>query len=156
MANDLLYSEDIGKKIVSLLDGWAISEFEEENITSKSIIDPFLSNEPIRPNKIITHKELETFYDNAVIKALIYLSRVNVDDFSCVELKMFNTGICYIAASDIWQKYNIRVTNEDMSDTFIQSYGGLLYNQGIQILDNFLEQKITGLIRQSNNDEWIL
>lgn len=155
MTENLVYNEEIGKKIVALLDGWQISEFEEYDIKSNTQ-DPFLTNEPVRPNKIITHNELETFYDNAVVKSLMYIVRTNVDDFSNVEVKMLNTGICYIAASDIWNKYNIRVNNEDMTDTYIQSYGGLLYNQGLKILDTFLEQKVTGLVRKQNNNVWII
>ena len=71
-------------------------------------------------------------------------------------------GVCLLTASDLWNKYNIRVNNEDMEDTYIQSYGGLLYQQSITILNTFINQRITSLTsiknkeNQCRNNMWII
>ena len=75
----------------------------------------------------------------------MHCNRLNVDDLSSIEEDVFVKGVCLLTASDLWNKYNIRVNNEDMEDTYVQSYGGLLYKQAINILNSFINQRITTL-----------
>ena len=75
-------------------------------------------------------------------------------DLSPIEEEVFIKGVCLLAASDLWNKYNIRVNNEDLEDTYMQSYGGLLYKQSINILNSFINQRVTTstiLKRKRNN-----
>ena len=86
--------------------------------------------------------EVEAFYEQALNKAFMLTNRLNVDDLTSIERDIFIDGVCLWTASDLWNKYNIRVNNEDMEDTYIQSYGGLLYNQAIKTLNPFINQRI--------------
>ena len=66
-----------------------------------------------------------------------------------------------MTASDLWNKYNIRVNNEDMEDTYVQSFGGLLYKQAVMILKSFINQRVTSLSSlkkkaNNNGNEWFV
>jgi len=177
--NSVTYTEDIQDMILSYLDGWAIysptpaptpvenneNEQVETETTESNTIQPFITNiEEYKdnPNKRITSKELEDFFNSSYNKSLMYCNRMNIDDLTESEAEFYIQGVCMLAASDIWNKYNIRVNNEDMEDTYIQSYGGLLYKQAIDILKGFINQRITGLSsfrenRNNNNSNvWII
>ena len=70
-------------------------------------------------------------------------------------------GVCLLTASDLWNKYNIRVNNEDMEDTYVQSYGGLLYKQAVTILNSFINQRVSNLsskkdLKKGNTGVWIV
>ena len=65
---------------------------------------------------------------------------------------MFIRGVCKWASSNLWNKYNVRVSNENMEDTYITSYGGLLYKEALKMLNPFINQKVFGL-RQENSVE---
>ena len=84
--------------------------------------------------------------------AYMHTNRLNIDDLSEVEARMFIRGVCKWTASNLWNKYNIRVNNEDMEDTYVQSYGGLLYKSALKMLTPFINQRITGLSSHSSND----
>lgn len=149
-AYDATINEDRKKLILSYLDGWRLEDSnttqEEENLT----IDPFVTNEEFNTNsanKIITDTEIETAYDFALNKALTFTNRLNIDTLTTVEGDLFCEYVCVWTASDLWNKYNIRVTNEDMEDTYVQSYGGLLYKQAVNGLTPFILQKIQGFHR---------
>ena len=128
-----------------------------ENDTSSNVneeviprIDPFVTNEEFNTNsanKVITDTEIETAYDFALNKALTFTNRLNIDTLTTVEGDLFCKYVCIWTASDLWNKYNIRVTNEDMEDTYVQSYGGLLYKQAVNGLTPFILQKIQGFHR---------
>lgn len=147
------YDSTIGNKIISLLDGWVIiDDVVNEN---SNVIEPFIDDESIyqnNPNKKIKNSEVETFFNSAFQKALMYCNRLNIDDLNDGEIDFFMKGVYYLTASDLWNKYNIRVSNEELEDTYIQSYGGLLYNQSLKILNMFINQKITTL-RDYDKDE---
>ena len=83
----------------------------------------------------------------------MHTNRLNVEDLSELEEEMFIKGVCLLAASDLWNKYNIRVNNEDMEDVYVQSYGGLLYKQALNILNSFINQRVFTLtsIKAKNN-----
>lgn len=113
------------------------------------------------PNKKVSTVEIQKFYEEALDKAYIHCNRLNVTDLTSVEEGLFVKGVCLLTASDLWNKYNIRVNNEDMEDTYIQSYGGLLYTQAMNILNSFINQRITSLTslkkkNENNNDIWII
>lgn len=185
------YNSEIEEQILSYLDGWEIKdepvtdEEEEELVEVESVesntetepsntnstdsnntgeVQPFIDNiveYKDNPNKKITSDEVEKFYESALQKAYIYCNRLNVDDLTSIEEEMFIKGVCCWTASDLWNKYNIRVNNEDMEDVYVQSYGGLLYKQSINILKSFINQRVyslTGMKKQnSNNDDiWII
>ena len=149
-AYDATINEERKKLILSYLDGWRLEDSnttqEEENLT----IDPFVTNEEFNTNsanKVITDTEIETAYDFALNKALTFTNRLNIDTLTTVEGDLFCKYVCIWTASDLWNKYNIRVTNEDMEDTYVQSYGGLLYKQAVNGLTPFILQKIQGFHR---------
>ena len=89
--------------------------------------------------------ECKMFYEEALDQAYMHTNRLNIDDLTSVEARVFIRGVCKWAASNLWNKYNIRVNNEDMEDTYIQSYGGLLYKSALKILNQFINQRITGI-----------
>ena len=123
-AYDATINEERKQLILSYLDGWRIETNTQE--VDVSSIDP------------------ETAYDFALNKALTFTNRLNIDTLSTVEGDLFCKYVCVWTASDLWNKYNIRVSNEDMEDTYIQSYGGLLYKQAVNGLTPFILQKVQG------------
>ena len=155
-----VYNDEIEKQILSLLDGWVKIESDSDNQSNN--VEPFInevSEYKNNPNKKVTEEELTKYYNLAYDKSLLYCNRLNIDDLTEIERKMFIKGVCYITASDLWNKYNIRVSNEDMEDTYVSSYGGLLYKQGTNTLNNFINQRIYGLIsvkKDSDKNRWII
>lgn len=151
------YNNDIEDKILGHLDGWVLFEPSDtddltqntdtttNNDSDCNIVDPFIqdfTDYKNNPNKRVTMCEVEAFYNQALNKAYALTNRWNVDDLSPMERDIFVEGVCYWTASDLWNKYNIRVNNEDMEDTYIQSYGGLLYHQALKTLNPFINQRI--------------
>lgn len=186
MVNDVSYSDDIRNLIIGNLDGWivdvpeqivdgTVSDNEEgvegndtETPTSDETseprdITPFMTSTEIqdKPNKRITDNECRLFYEEALDLAYMHTNRLNIDDLTSVEAKVFLRAVCKWAASNLWNKYNIRVNNEDMEDTYIQSYGGLLYKSALKTLQPFINQRVGGLSannpdKDTNEDVWIL
>lgn len=168
MTNSVEYSEAIQKIIISNLDGWQIKEVPVpddgvENIASDVTIEDDSSEDDVeafmtdtevdnKANKVITSTECQMFYEEALDMAYMHTNRLNIDDLSEVEARMFIRGVCKWTASNLWNKYNIRVNNEDMEDTYVQSYGGLLYKSALKMLTPFINQRITGLSSHSSND----
>lgn len=145
-AYDATINEKRKELILYYLDGWRLEATNNEQL-SDSNINPFVTEEELSnnsANKVITNTEIETAYDLALNKALTFTNRLNIDTLSTVEGDLFCNYVCVWAASDLWNKYNIRVTNEDMEDTYIQSYGGLLYKQTVNGLTPFIIQKTQG------------
>lgn len=145
-AYDATINEERKELVLSYLDGWRI-ETNTQEVDNVSSIDPFVTEEEFNTNsanKVITDDEIETAYDFALNKALTFTNRLNIDTLSTVEGDLFCKYVCVWTASDLWNKYNIRVTNEDMEDTYIQSYGGLLYKQAVNGLTPFILQKVQG------------
>ena len=136
------YNTDIENQILSHLDGWITTS---ENSVNEGEVQPFIDDiieYTDNPNKKITSAEIQRFYEEALQKAYMYTNRLNVEDLTSLEEGMFIKGVCLWSASDLWNKYNIRVNNEDMEDTYVQSYGGLLYKQAVNILDTFINQRV--------------
>ena len=192
MSNDVSYSDDIRNLIIANLDGWTVDvpetiidetisdneeTVEDNNTETESIsneissettesqdITPFMTTNEIstKHNKTISDNECRLFYEEALDLAYVHTNRLNIDDLTSVEARMFIRAVCKWAASNLWNKYNIRVNNEDMEDTYIQSYGGLLYKSALKTLQDFINQRITSIanINSKNddldNDIWII
>lgn len=161
------YTNDIQEQILSHLDGWAVKEEEKSSQNTATQTTATANNDgevqafitdittyADNPNKWITSAEIQRFYEEALNKAYAYCNRLNVEDLTSTEEGLFIKGVCLLTASDLWNKYNIRVNNEDMEDTYVQSYGGLLYKQAVNILNSFINQRITTLttIKQKNSN----
>lgn len=136
------------------LDGWRIG-CTSETLEIEEDISPFITEEelPNKANKIITDTECKLFYEEALDLAYMHTNRLNIDDLSEIESKMFIRAVCKWTASNLWNKYNIRVTNEDLEDTYIQSYGGLLYHSAMKSLQPFINQRITRIPREDEDNE---
>lgn len=163
--NSTEYSAEIQEMIINNLDGWTVIETPTTTSTdSDSEVEPFMSTEELnnKSNKTITQNECRLFYEETLDLALLHTNRFNINDLSIVEAKAFLRAVCKWTASNLWNKYNIRVNNEDMEDTYLQSYGGLLYNSAMKALKPFINQRITGVetIRtakdKSDDDIWIV
>lgn len=174
------YNETIREQIIGNLDGWEVilpptptqnddvgSGSRDNNTTGAEddIVEPFITDindYTNKPNKKVRDEEVEKFYYQSFDKALSYCNRWNVDDLSQTELDLFLKGVCLLTASDLWNKYNIRVNNEDMEDTYVQSFGGLLYKQAVMILKSFINQRVTSLsslkkkANNNNGNEWFV
>lgn len=162
--NDVLYNETIEKWIISNLDGWEIeSEDDVESEDDDNSIDPFMTTDEVndRANKTISRDECKLAYEETLDMAYIHTNRMNVDDLSEIELRMFLRAVCKWTASNLWNKYNIQVNNDDMEGTYVRSYGGLLYTSAMKSLQSFVNQRITGFTDytdDSDNDDdiWIV
>ena len=155
MENNVTYSENIRDMILVNLDGWRIGQ-SAETADIYETIDPFMTEDEAvnKANKVITEQECQLFYEEALDLAFVHTNRLNIDDLNTVEARLFLRGVCKWAASNLWNKYNIRVNNEDMEDTYVQSYGGLLYKSALNALKPFINQRFSGLssFRQINDD----
>jgi len=183
------YNEDIQNQILSHLDGWVAytptssaedtseetevvevvstgsTELTDNTNINDGEVQPFIDDiveYADNPNKKVSTVEIQRFYEEALDKAYIHCNRLNVTDLTSVEEGLFIKGVCLLTASDLWNKYNIRVNNEDIEDTYVQSYGGLLYKQAMNILNSFINQRVFSLTclkkqnTQDNGDGWFL
>lgn len=172
MTNNVNYDASVREMIIANLDGWHVTEVLDEpvevtenetgsnntnNTETSSDVNPFMSSTEVQNkyNKTITDNECRLFYEEALDQSYIYTNRLNIDDLNTIEAKMFIRGVCKWAASNLWNKYNIRVNNEDMEDTYVQSYGGLLYKSALKILQNFINQRIYSSSSLSDEDIYI-
>ena len=169
--NDVTFNQDIADMVLMNLDGWVIEPIPEvvvsdgdetTTVVDDGDVNPFMTTTEAehKPNKMITIDECKLFYEEALDLAYMHTNRLNVDDLTEPEVRIFIRGVCKWAASNLWNKYNIRVNNEDMEDTYVQSYGGLLYKSALKMLTPFINQRITGLSSQSSSDTdddiWII
>ena len=184
--NNVTYTRDIENMIIANLDGWVVETptpepepepepevvDDQENNTetttttddsSETGIQPFMTSEELqtKANKVITRTECKLFYEETLDMAYMHTNRLNIDDLTEVEARTFIRAVCKWTASNLWNKYNIRVNNEDLEDTYVQSYGGLLYKSALKSLQPFINQRITAMNNISNpnnddNDIWIV
>lgn len=135
------------------------SQTETETETNDGI-NPFMTSTELenKANKVITSTECRLFYEEALDLAYMHTNRLNIDDLNEVEARAFIRAVCKWTASNLWNKYNIRVNNEDLEDTYVQSYGGLLYRSALKALQPFINQTITSMTNIINNnnddDDW--
>ena len=162
MTNDVTYSSTIENWIISNLDGWRIENQTEEPETTTEI-NPYMTTAEAneKANKVITSNECQLFYEETLDMAYMHTNRLNIDDLTEVESRVFLRAVCKWTASNLWNKYNIRVNNEDLEDTYIQSSGGLLYHSAIKTLSQFINQRVKSMTNltgdtEDNNDLWIV
>lgn len=136
------------------LDGWRIGDSPNTPDVNQTV-SPFMTESEVsgKANKVVTNQEVELFFDEALNQAYMHTNRLNIDDLTSVEASVFIGAVCKLAASNLWNKYNVRVNNEDLEDTYVQSYGGLLYKSALKTLNGFINQKITGMSSFRNNDD---
>lgn len=153
MINDVNYTNTIEEWIISNLDGWRIKDPSGESDDGE--INPFMTEEEIaeKANKIITSHECQLKYEETLDMAFLHTNRLDIDDLSPVEARVFIRAVCKWTASNLWNQYNIRVNNEDLEDTYVQSYGGLLYSSAMKMLNPFIIQHITGFHTLSDDDD---
>jgi len=154
--NGVTYNSDIQNMILSNLDGWVIEQTTSGNSNEEeNEINPFMTRTELqtKANKVITSTECELFYEETLDMAYMHTNRLNIDDLSEVETRAFIRAVCKWTASNLWNKYNIRVNNEDMEDTYVQSYGGLLYKSALNALQPFINQRIMAMSNIKNNDD---
>lgn len=175
MTNSVTYTSDIENMIIANLDGWAIetpvtsgsttvttTSSGTTTTTTSNNVSPFMTRTELqtKPNKVITSTECQLFYEEALDLAYMHTNRLNIDDLSEVEANVFIRAVCKWTASNLWNKYNIRVNNEDLEDTYIQSYGGLLYKSALKTLQPFINQRINSISKinadDNDNDIWIV
>ena len=115
IVNDVSYTTDIENMILANLDGWRIGDNATTDNVDESI-NPFMTTEEVtgKANKVITHDECQLFYEEALDLAYMHTNRLNIDDLTSVESRVFIRAVCKWAASNLWNKYNIRVNNEDL------------------------------------------
>lgn len=160
------YNTEIENQILSNLDGWIIESEDEKNTNSETTegVNPFLTDEEFqhKANKVITRSQCRLFFEETLDNAFLYTNRLNIDDLSEVESRVFMRAVCKWTASNLWNKYNIRVNNEDLEDTYVQSYGGLLYASAMKALQPFINQRISNMSSftkskdNDDNDIWIV
>lgn len=157
--NCVSYNSNIQNQILSNLDGWIIETIPETDSesTENNDVNPFMTADEFqkKANKVITSTECQLFYEETLDNAFLYTNRLNIDDLSEMEAKIFIRAVCKWTASNLWNKYNIRVNNEDLEDTYVQSYGGLLYSSAMKALQPFINQRVSSMIGLSskNNDD---
>ena len=157
--NCVSYNSNIQNQILSNLDGWIIETIPETNSesTENNDVNPFMTADEFnqKANKVITSTECQLFYEETLDNAFLYTNRLNIDDLSEMEARIFIRAVCKWTASNLWNKYNIRVNNEDLEDTYVQSYGGLLYSSAMKALQPFINQRVSSMIGLSskNNDD---
>ena len=155
--NCVSYSSTIENQIISNLDGWRIEDDTPTETPGETTedVNPFMTADEFqrKANKVITKTECRLFYEETLDNAFLYTNRLNIDDLSEVESRIFIRAVCKWTASNLWNKYNIRVNNEDLEDTYVQSYGGLLYHSAIKALQPFINQRICGMNNISNTTD---
>lgn len=151
--NNVNYTDEIKEWIISNLDGWRIEDPSGESDDGE--LNPFMTEEEIaeKANKIITSHECQLKYEETLDMAFMYTNRLDIDDLSSVEARVFIRAVCKWTASNLWNLYNVRVNNEDLEDTYVQSYGGLLYHSAIKMLQPFIIQHITGLHNNTEDND---
>ena len=166
IVNDVTYTTDIENMILSNLDGWVIeTPLDETEAKSNKTggINPFMTSKEFetKANKVITSLECQLCYEETLDNAFMHTNRLNIEDLSPIEYRAFLRAVCKWTASNLWNKYNIRVNNEDLEDAYVQSYGGLLYKSAMTALQPFINQRIinmTSITKNDDNDDdlWIV
>lgn len=164
ITNSVTYDSDIENQIISNLDGWKIEDDTNaaENSNEDTDINPFMTTEELetKANKVITSTECQLCYEETLDNAYMHTNRLNIEDLTEIEARTFIRAVCKWTASNLWNKYNVRVNNEDLEDTYVQSYGGLLYHNAMKGLQPFINQRITSMAKIKNTDDdkdiWIV
>ena len=126
--NDVTFNSDVADMVLMNLDGWVIEPIPEvavsdgDETTTVEVddgdVNPFMTTSEAeqKPNKMITIDECKLFYEEALDLAYMHTNRLNVDDLSELEVRIFQRGVCKWAASNLWNKYSAA---ESHSTTFL-------------------------------------
>gem|GEM_PF-1579306 len=153
------FSSTIANKILIELDGWQISA---NSIDESGELDPFLDTnddnvlQNLSTNHSVSVDEIEHFYDSAFDEALSYTNRLDIDDLNDLLIEIFMNAVYKLAASNLWNKYNIQINNDAMEGTYVVSQGGRLYKKACNILDSFVRSNFVGinsLMRQNRRNK---
>lgn len=157
-SNKPQFSSLISSKILIELDGWQLTTETNDSILTDETTEQDIFLDPEDPdelqnistNKSVSVEEVERFYDTAFDEALIYTNRVDIDDLDEVITEIFMLGVYRLAASNLWNKYNIQINNDAMEGTYVVSQGGRLYKKACNILDKFVRTNFVGLTSLMN------
>jgi hypothetical protein len=142
------FSSLIANKILIELDGWQIITPPTSESTE---LDPFLDTtdpnalQNLSSNHNVTLEEVEHFYNSAFDEALSYTNRLDINDLDLLLIEIFMNAVHKLAASNLWNKYNIQINNDAMEGTYVVSQGGRLYKKATGILDKFVRTNFIGL-----------
>ena len=142
------FSSVIANKILIELDGWQLTTTPTDD---SGELEPFLDTDNpdalknINTNHNVTVDEVKHFYDSAFDEALTYTNRLDIDDLNEVLIGIFMGAVYKLAASNLWNKYNIQINNDAMEGTYVVSQGGRLYKKACNILDKFVRRNLVGL-----------
>jgi sulfatase maturation enzyme AslB (radical SAM superfamily) len=147
------FSTTICSKILIELDGWQLTEEStdsillDESVESDIFLDPEDPDElkNISTNKSVSVEEVERFYNTAFDEALTYTNRLDINDLDEVTTEIFMLGVYRLAASNLWNKYNVQINNDAMEGTYVVSQGGRLYKKACNLLDKFVRTNFVGL-----------
>lgn len=165
MTNEVnIITDETALDILNHLDGWTLDkicdEISENNntnidnsgLTNDEIIELYSSNvseDQIKKifnnsNKLMTKNEINFFYEEALSDSENHVG-VRLNDFTGRSKKDFYKAVCRLAASKLWNKYNIRVEEDGTEGTYIRSYGGILYTDVYNKLNKLKPSKLYGL-----------
>ena len=113
--------QEIIKKTLQYLDGWVLDNAENESLTDMDY------------NKKIKSEEIIEFYKTAQDYAASYTHKEDLE-----ELLISNTAISLWCAGLLWNKYNIRVNNQE-DETNTLGYGDKLIIQAKEMLKPYKE-----------------
>ena len=135
----------IAEKILHHLDGWVLKDSEDD----LTINDEELSEEEINrlfngDNKKVYLSEVMEFYEEAELEAELLTGQLPAD-LNELGTSLFNNGVYLLTASNLWNKYNVRVNEKNTEGEYIPSYGGLLYSRALKKLKPLTKQVLVGL-----------
>lgn len=138
----------IAQKILRHLDGWVLKDSEDD----LTINDEELSEEEINrlfneDNKKVYLSEVMEFYEEAELEAELLTGQLPAD-LNELGTSLFNNGVYLLTASNLWNKYNVRVNEKNTEGEYIPSYGGLLYSRALKKLKPLTKQVLVGLSDQ--------
>ena len=117
--------DDIIEPMLYKLDGWILDNNENKDLL------------PTKYNKKVTEEELLHFYDVAMDYALSYTQQ---EDLGCCSV--YETALILWASGLIWNKYDIRVNNQE-DDTNTLGYGDKLIVQAKEMLKPYKAYSFT-------------
>lgn len=135
----------IAQKILHHLEGWVLKDSEDD----LTINDEELSEEEINrlfngDNKKVYLSEVMEFYEEAELEAELITGQLPAD-LNELGTSLFNNGVYLLTASNLWNKYNVRVNEKNTEGEYIPSYGGLLYSRALKKLKPLTKQVLVGL-----------
>ena len=147
------FSTSIANKILIELDGWQLTEESTDSILvdDNEELNIYIDTEDpdelrnISTNHQVNVEEVERFYNTAFDEALTHTNRLDINDLDDILIEIFMLGVYRLAASNLWNKYNVQINNDAMEGTYVVSQGGRLYKKACNLLDKFVRTNFVGL-----------